>query len=196
MRHFHLGGISGTLAAGTTGVVLGWRCAASTSKQYIQSVRLSLTPLAFPTADGAIDLRLNLNSGLTANFSGGTDLVPFIAPRILDLQRTGLTNQTPSSDAVTNNIMVSTTSALGGGAGTISSQPWVHGAMMLSDTTAGVSQVAPPLVVQWCNPTQGLEHNDPFQGCLILNQDTGFVAQVTLPAGTTALFSACVDWVE
>lgn len=195
MKHFHVGGVTGTLTTG--GIVFGWRNASTTVKQYIQKVRMSVTPVALPTAAGVLELRMSLNGALTADYATGTDLSPFISARILDLQRILTASQIPASAAIPSNIIIAATGTLTAGAGTPATQPWMHGGIFLPATATGAPvAVAPPLVVEWVNPTLGLEHEDPFQGCLALATDTGFVGQVTLPAGCTAQLSVNVDWLE
>lgn len=190
MKHFHVGGVTGTLATG--GIVFGWRNSSATVKQYIQRVRMSVTPVVI--AVGVLDVKMSLNGALTADYAGGTDLSPFISARILDLQRILTASQIPVSAAVPSNIMIATTATLTAGAGTPATQPWMQGGVLLPIAASAV--VVPPVVVEWVNPTLGLEHEDPFQGCLALAQDTGFVGQVTLPAGCTAQLSVNVDWLE
>lgn len=197
MKHFHVGAVSGTIAATTTGVVFAWRNASADSIQYIQRFRFKLTPIANPTAVAFASLQVKLQSVFNANYTGGTDLLTATRPRILDLQRIVAGSQAPVSANAAGNIRIaSTTNLTAGGGDVIDTQPWAHVAGTFP--AVATAQQVQPLILEWTNPTLGLEHNDPYQGCLALRTDTGF--NVTLPvalaAGFTAELAAEVEWLE
>lgn len=201
MKHFHQSAISGTLVATTTGVVFAWRAPAT--HQYIQAFRFELHPVVNAAGVAPVSMELALQDIFNTNYTGGTDVSDrlgagsadySITARIRDVQKVLSASQIPVSAADVGNIRIATTGALGGGGGgTPRTQPWAHSGA--SFPSAGGS---PPLVLEWRNPTLGLEHEDPYQGCLLLAPDTGFV--VRIPLNATALLtlqlSASVDFLE
>lgn len=199
MKHFHVGAVSGTIAATTTGVIFAFRNSSANAIQYVQRFRFKLTPVVLPTTNPAFaSLQLKLQSVFTANYSGGTDLLTAIRPRILDTQRILVASQAPTSVAAAGNIMIATTTNLtAGGGDTVDTQPWSHVSGISPAAGVAAPQVQ-PLILEWVNPTQGLEHNDPFQGCFALRQDTGFnvALPVALATGFTAELAAEVEWLE
>lgn len=200
MKHFHLGAVSGTIANATTGIVFAWRAA---TYQYIQRVRFKVGPITPASAVGFLSLELATQAVMSTNYTGGTDLSDqtgagaanyAITARIRDVQRVLASSQIPVSGAAAGNIRIASTAALGGGGGgTAATQPFTHGSVVLPNS--GASSL---LVLEWDNPTKGLEHEDPSQGCLALAPDTGFVVRVPVNAAAalTLELSAEVEWLE
>jgi hypothetical protein len=185
------------LAATTTGVIFAWRNASLTNKQYVERVRFELSPITLPTGPQEAALALFFQSVMSANYTGGTDLVAAPRNRILDVQRITASGQVPVSVVAAGNVMIATTAALAAGGGdVIDANPWSQRSAQMPAATAGSAPAG--LVLEWKNPSQADHHNNPEQGCMILGPDQGF--NITLPvalgAAFTARLTAEVDWLE
>lgn len=198
LKHFHVSGTSGVLAAATTGVIGVFRNSNTGTIQYIQRVRCRLGPITVPTTAQEVALALNLQSVFSANYTGGTDLLTAVRARILDVQRVLQSSYTPTSTVAAGDIRIASTAALAAGGGdVVDTQPYVR-AGIWHPATAAQTDVIPDLILDWVNPTQGLEHNDPSQGCIPLLPNTGFNVNLPVALGTayTARFTMEVDWLE
>ncbi len=201
MKHFHLGAKSGVIAATVSGVVFAWRNPSTTHKQYLQRVRFTLSAVANPTAVALAEMQMNLQSVFSANYTGGTDIsiaaTTAVRARILDTQRIVASSQVPSSVLATGNVRIADTGALSAGGGdVIDTHPYIWTAQTYP--AVATAQAVPPLILEWKNPSQGLDHEDPTHGCIPLAADTGF--NLTLPTALAAGFSAklgvSIDWLE
>lgn len=195
MKPFHLGAASGVLAATTAGVIFAWRNP-GVNVQYIQRLRFELAGIVQPTAAQELALALFLQSTMTANYSGGTACGSAARARVFDGQRVLRGSAIPTSQLADANVMIATTTNLtAGGGDVIDTQPWSQRSVHVPATALDRVDT---LVLEWKNPSQADEHDDPKHGCLILLPDTGF--NITLPvalgAAFTARLSAEIDWVE
>jgi hypothetical protein len=99
------------------------------------------------------------------------------------------------SSHVAGDIRVASTAALGAGAAA-SAQPYT----IVGGTYPAVAsaQFVAPLILEWKNPGQGLDHESPEDGCLLLPPNTGLVLRlpIALAAGFTAVVGIEADFME
>lgn len=195
MKPFHLGAASGVIAATTSGVIFAWRNPGA-RVQYIQRLRFELAGIVQPTNAQELALALFYQSVFTANYTGGTACGDAARARVYDGQRVLASAALPTSQLVADNVRIASTGALSAGGGdVIDSQPWSRRAVHVPATALDRVDT---LVLEWKNPSQADEHDDPKHGCLILPADTGFHVSlpVALGAAFTARASAEVEWLE
>jgi hypothetical protein len=194
MKHFHLGAASGVIAAATSGTIFAFRNP-TPEWRYIQAFEATLTPTATAAFFQGIAAALTAVGACTGDFTGGTDLSDLtgagaanyaISTRINDTQRIRNADKLPTSTLAAGNVRIAATGALGGGvAGRAQPFKQVQALFPAAGPLVG------PLTLAWNNPAQGLEHEDPLQGCIILPPDTAFI--IRLPAALGAAFTAELD---
>lgn len=205
MRHLHLGAFSGTIAATTSGTIFCFKNP-SPEWRYIQAFEFYLATISPPTlaASIALDVALTAIGAASAAFTGGTDISDqagagaanyAISARIADTQRTLNASKVNAGTLAAGNARIATTTALGGGAAG-AAQPFKRASFNFAPATTVLAY--PPITLAWKNPSQGLEHEDPLQGCIILPPDTALIVRTgaALPAGFTAELGASIDFLE
>lgn len=195
MRTFHLGAASGVIAATTSGVIFAWRNPGA-AVQYIQRVRFELAGIVQPTSAQELAIALFYQSVFSANYTGGTACGLAARSRYFDGQRVLPSTALASSQLADANVRIADTGALSAGGGdAIDTQPWARRGVHVPATALDRVDT---LVLEWKNPAQGVEHEDPKNGCLVLPANTGFNLTLPVALGTalTARLSAEVDWLE
>lgn len=201
MKSFHMGAVSGlidTLANGNR--VFGWRLPlGATRRQYIERVKVHILGVVNPTTRQEFAVGLHMVSNMSANPSSGTDLVAAITQTSRDVQRVRAADRIPASIVAAGNVMISTTGNLGI-TGNVAAQPFMSGRGVAPASATEQAAGAPNLDfrMEWAPVTARSAHNDPIEGCLALDEDTGFCLQVPVAIATGLIVRAAVevDWLE
>jgi hypothetical protein len=202
MKHFHIGAVSGVIAATTNGVLFAFHNDAA-NVMHIQRVRARFNVITEPDAAQELAIELAL-AAFGDDYTGGQNLSDpataadyAIRNRNLDKLRVLQSAWRPASSLASGNVRIASTGSLSAGASPATVD--AHGFAWIGDyfsLTATIGQ--PVLDLIWQSPTLGQDYERPGDGCIPLEQDRGFVVQTSaaLGAGFTGRLAVEVDWIE
>lgn len=206
MKHFHLGAISGIIAAAQVdnAVLFSFRNSAANSL-HLQRLRVSVWPVTLPTALQELIVSVPL-ALFGDDYTDGQNLSDpataanyAIRNRNLDKQRVLQSSWRPVSSLASGNARIAATAGLTAGASppTIDAHAFIaRGAYY---TAAGAAIGGGNIELLWESPTLGQEHERPDVGGIPLEQNRGLVIRLPAPAndaGFTFRIAVELDWIE